>query len=155
MLCCLTVQLQCLAIGVATNSPNSGLLPQELTDTHSSDQYWHVVIKRSNCAALHQGQRRVLQRDLDDSAGNTFGCDVSDTGELHLYHNGRDVGVALKGLPTDQPLWGFVDIDGGWKVEAIYSIPNGEAVCGVSLCSSPCTESVGSCLLTWLLQMVH
>ena len=53
------------------------------------------------------------------------------TGELRLYHNGRDVGGALEGLPTDKPLWGFVDVGSGWKVEADYMIPKGEAMtCG-------------------------
>ncbi len=74
---------------------------------------------------------RDLQCALDRSAGNTFGCQVSGTGELHLYYNGRDVGVAWEGLPTDQQLWGFVEIGGRLKVEANYVIPNGEAVCGV------------------------
>ena len=60
---------------------------------------------------------------------------VLETGELHLYHNGRDVGVVWEGLPTDQPLWGFVSIP-GWKVEANYIIPKGEAVtCGVVVCA--------------------
>ena len=60
-------------------------------------------------------------------SSNVFGCHVSGTGELHLHHNGRDVDVAWKGLPTDQPLWGFVEI-GGLKVEANYVIPKGETV---------------------------
>ena len=74
------------------------------------------------------------------------------TGELHLYHNGRDVGVAFKGLPTDRPLWGFVNLHGGWKVEASYIIPKGEAVtcdevvCGVmfvslKICACSCHSS--------------
>ena len=56
------------------------------------------------------------------------------TGGLHLYHNGRDVGVVWEGLPTDQPLWGVVDV-GGCKVEANYIIPKGESVtCGEVVC---------------------
>ena len=131
MLCCLAVQLQYLGIGVTTNSPDTGPLPKGWDDIDSSDQYWHVDIGSGACTAYHKGQRRLLQWVMDSSAGNTFGCDVSDTGELHLYHNGR--GVVWEGLPTDQPLWGFVYLPGGWKVEANYIIPKGEAVCGVSL----------------------
>ena len=135
MLCCLAVQLQWLAIGVTTKSPKSGLLPQRLGDIDSSDQYWDVLIESGDCVAYHRGQQRVLQWSLDGSAGNTFRCDVSEKGELHLYHNGRDVGVVWEGLPTDQPLWGFVILDGGWKVEANYIIPKGEAVtCGEVVC---------------------
>ena len=128
MLCCLAVQLQGLSIGVTTKDPDSGPVPHELNDIHSSDQYWAVYIRNDGCKAWHEEQRRILQWVLDFSAGNTFGCQVSGTGELHLYHNGRDVGVAWEGLPTDQPLWGFMEIGGGLKVEANYVIPKGEAV---------------------------
>ena len=42
--------------------------------------------------------------------------------------------MVWEGLPTDQPLWGLVEI-GGWKVEANYIIPKGEAVtCGEVVC---------------------
>ena len=125
MLCCLAVQLQGLGIGVTAKSPDSGPVPQSLTDIDSSDQYWYVDIWGVDCEAYHNGQERLLQWALDHSAGNTFGCCVLQTGELHLYHNGRDVGVVWEGLPTDQPLWGFVILDGGWKVEANYIIAKG------------------------------
>ena len=141
MLCCLAVQLQGLGIGVTTNNPDSGPVPQRWGDIDNSDQYWRVYSYQSNCRAYHKKQSRLLRWDLDNSVGSTFGCDVSDTGELHLYYNGRDVGVVWEGLPTDQPLWGFVDIDGGWKVEANYIIANGEAVCGVSLCCLLSTDT--------------
>ena len=140
MLCCLAVQLQDLGIGVTAYKPDSGPLPQMWDDIHRSDQYWYVVIWSRHCDAWHKGQERILQCDLDGSAGNTFGCDVSDTGELHLYRNGRDVGVVWEGLPTDQPLWGFVILH-GWKVETNYIIPKGEAVCGVSLCCLLSTDT--------------
>ena len=141
MLCCLAVQLQLFGIGITTNNPDTGPLPQGWADFSRSDQYWFVFIDSGDCKALHKEQVRGLQWDLDRSAGNTFGFDVSDTGEFHLYHNGRDMGVAFEGLPTDQPLWGVVDLSGGWKVEANYIIPNGEAVCGVSLCCLLSTDT--------------
>ena len=104
-------------------------MPQELDDVILSNQYWYVIIWRNYCTAYHKGQDRELQWVLDASAGNTFGCRVLKTGQLHLYHNGRDVGVALEGIPTDQPLWGILNLFGrGWKVEANYIIPKGEAV---------------------------
>ena len=138
MLCCLAVQLQFLSIGVTTNSPDSGPLPHKWGDIDRSDQYWYVDIRSVDCAACHKGQKRVLQRDLDGSAGNTFGCCVLQTGALHLYHNGRDVGVVWEGLPTDQPLWGFVILF-DWRVEANYVIAKGEAVwCDVLCKSVPC-----------------
>ena len=121
--------MQGLYIGVTTKDPDSGPLPPEgWGDIDSSDQYWAVFISSDSCTACHKGQYRYLQWVLDDSAGNTFGCHVSGTGELHLHHNGRDVGVAFKGLPTDQPLWGVVEIGGGIKVETNYAISKGESV---------------------------
>ena len=133
MLCCLAVQLQVFFIGVTTKDPDSG--PDREWNDIDSDQYWYVYISSSHgCTAWHNRQRKELQWVLDYSAGNTFGCQVSGTGELHLYHNGRDVCVAWEGLPTDQPLWGFVVLP-GCKVEANYVIPQSEAVC-VSVCMS-------------------
>ena len=138
MLCCLAVQLQGLGIGVTTKDPVSGPLPQKWGDIDSSDQYGYVDIGSRSCDAWHKGQKRVLQWALDHSAGNTFGCCVLQTGELHLYHNGRDVGVVWERLPIDQPLWGFVILH-GWRVEANYVIAKGEGVwCDVLCKSAPC-----------------
>ena len=133
MLCCLAVQLQGLSIGVTTKDPDSGPVPRGWGDIESSDQYWTVFISSECCIAWHK-KHRELQWVLDRSEGNTFGCHVSGTGELHLHHNGRDVGVAWEGLPTDQPLWGFVVLR-GYKVETNYVIAQSEAVC-VSVCMS-------------------
>ena len=132
MLCCLVVQLQAFRIGVTAKDPDSGPVPR-WRGIDTSDQYWFVYIRKDGCRAQHKGQRE-LQWFLDRSAGNTFGCQVSGTGELHLHHNGRDVGVAWEGLPTDQPLWGFVNLH-GYKVETDYVIPRSEAVC---VCQSAC-----------------
>ena len=91
---------------------------------------WYVVIGNGHCTAWHNKQTKVLPWDLDHSAGNTFGCRVSDKGEFHLYHNGRNVGVAWEGLPIYEQLWGFVGMVGG-KVEADYTSTKGETVmCG-------------------------
>ena len=134
MLCCLAVQLQVLSIGVTTKDPDSGPVPRGWGGIHSSDQYWRVGIRSDGCTAWHNGQQRRVRWVPNRSAGNTFGCRVSGTGEFHLHHNGRDMGVAWEGLPTDQPLWGVVVLP-GYKVEANYVIAQGEAVC-VSVCMS-------------------
>ena len=153
MLCCLDVQLQVLRIGVTTKGPDSGPLPQEWEDIDNSDEYWCIEIRISDCRAWHKGWDRELQWDLDDLPGNTFGVAVSEKGELHLYHNGRDVGVAWEGLPTVKPLWGFVDLPGGWKVETNYMIAKGEAVtcgevvCGVMFVSLPFVHVFVTCTL--------
>ena len=130
MLRCLAVQLQVLHIGVTTKDPDSGPVPQMWGDIRRSDQYWTVVIDSYYSTAWHNGQKRKLQWALDRSAGNTFGCQVSGTGELHLHHNGRDVGVAWEGLPTDQPLWGLVVLL-RYKLEANYVLAESKAACPV------------------------
>ena len=134
VLCCLAVQLQGLIICVTTNSPESGQLPKTWHDIVYSNKYWYIVIRPGDFIVCHGGQQRVLQWALDDRAGNTFGCCILKTGELHFYHNVRDLGVVWEELPTDQPLWGAVCLC-GWKVEANYVIPKGEAVtCGEVVC---------------------
>ena len=141
MLCCLAVQLQALRIGVTTKDPDSGPVTRRLVDIVSSDQYWTVYIESNGSRAKHKRQRRILRWVLDRSEGNTFGCHVSGTGELHLHYNGRDVDVAWEGLPTDQPLWGFVILH-GYKVEANYVVAQGETMC-VSLHVQLATEVEG------------
>ena len=151
MLCCLAVQLQALDIGVTTKDPDSGPVPQGWDDICRSDQYWAVIIRSDGCGAWHKRLYRELHRVLDRSAGNTFGCHVSGTGELHLHHNERDVDVAWEGLPTDQPLWGFMEI-GGWDLEANYVIPKGEAVwCGVMCVRLHASVTSRTLHFTWLL----
>ena len=89
--------------------------------------------------------------------GNTFGlCVLERTGELHLYHNGRDVGVVWEGLPTaDQTLWGFVELLGGWKVEVNYIVPKDDAVtCGEVVCGMMFV-SCNICALPQLVRSLH
>ena len=112
---------------MTTRDPDSGPVQHLWNEIDSSDQYWLVNVRSESCIAKHRGQRRLLPWARSYSAGNTFGCHVSGTGKLHFCHNGRDVGVAWEGLPTDQPLWGFMEIS-GWMVEAKYLVPKGEAV---------------------------
>ena len=126
--------MQHLCIGVTTKSPDSGL-PICWHELKNSDQYWCIENRTSDCIARHDGQYCVLRWDLQPSPDNTFGVAVSEKGELHLYHNGRDVGVAWEGLPTDALFWGLVDLQGGRKVETNYMIAKGEAVtCGEVVC---------------------
>ena len=128
MCCFLAVQLQYFAIGITTQSPDTEPRPKGWADIDDTGQYWHVAVGNDHCTAWHKGNERLHPWPLDDSIGSTFACQVSENGNLHLYHNGWDVGVALEGLPKDQPLWGFVRLRGGWKVEASYVIPKGEAI---------------------------
>ena len=119
--------MQWYSIGVTTRNPYNGPLLQREANYAKSDQVWYVMIKEGNCTACHHGCSKTLQWDLDHSPGNSFACAVLEKGELHLYHNGRDVGVAWEGLPIVQPLWEFVSLTNGWKVETNYIISTGKA----------------------------
>jgi hypothetical protein len=44
--------------------------------------------------------------------GQTVGCLVTQTGELHFFVDGRHVGKGWSGLPVDKPLWGLADVYG-------------------------------------------
>ena len=129
--------MQGLIVGVTTKSPNSGQLPQNLSDIYSHDQYWWAEIKSNGCTAHRKGQCRSLQWNMDCSAGNKFGCKVLETGELYLCYNERDVVLACEGLPANKPLWGFVYLS-GWKVEASYVIARGLTHCDMQLIGCVC-----------------
>ena len=119
------VYMQWLSIGVTTKHPDNEPVPQDWVDINNSDKYWYILIGNGEHTANHNGASKALEWDLNISTNNTFACCVVETGEFHLYYNGRDVGVALEGLPTDQPLWGFVTLC-GLKVQADYIIARGE-----------------------------
>ena len=130
---CLVVPLQkpFLGIGVTTKGPHSGPVLQEFDDFTKSDQHWYVKIDSRDYATQHKGQLGRLPWELSSSKGRTAGCFVSENGEFHLCcgESGID-DVVGKGLPTDRPLWGFVALQGTWKVEANYKVamPKGEAI---------------------------
>lgn len=122
-------------IGFTTVSPDSGPVQLTRDSIRRSDQHWCLLENRNGCTAHHKEQSRTLPWELSLTVGKTVGCSVSEDGEFHLCYNGMDVDdVVWRGLPTDQPLWGFAYLQGAWKVEANYEVatPNGEAVGGLT-----------------------
>ena len=109
-----------LALGLTTENPDKTLLVQSYLDLalHSHQNYWFLHPDGRVHHGTFQCQYPLyIERSLE--VGQSVGCVVNENGELHFFLDGKDKGVACTGLPTDQPLWGFVDISA--KAEKIKS----------------------------------
>lgn len=60
----------------------------------------------------HKKKRRRFHDLTVLQVGQTVGCLVTQTGELHFFVDGSHVGCGWSGLPVDKPLWGIVDVYG-------------------------------------------
>ena len=139
VLCCLS--LHCLqaphfGIGFTTTSPDSrGMLWKRNDFIGSRQRHCWLSVDWNGCRAYHMEQYRALPWEPSCTVGKTMGCSVSEEGEFRLCYNSMDADdVVLTGLPTDQPLWGFIVLRGKWKVEADFDVatPNGEPVGGLT-----------------------
>lgn len=96
-----------IEIGVTALDPNTLDFPSSATGLKGGS--WII----SGCSVLRDG-RSVLEeygQDLDQlSEGDRVGIQRTAGGELHLWVNGRDCGVAASGLPPQ--VWGVVDLYG-------------------------------------------
>ncbi|XP_041037273.1 neuralized-like protein 4 isoform X1 [Carcharodon carcharias] len=96
-----------IEIGVTALDPNTLDFPSSATGLKGGS--WII----SGCSVLRDG-RSVLEeygQDLDQlSEGDKVGIQRTAGGELHLWVNGRDCGVAALGLPPQ--VWGVVDLYG-------------------------------------------
>lgn len=160
MPCWLAILLQCpfLGIGFTTRGPGSGAVLQKLDGFTKSDQHWYVKIDSRDYTVQHKGQQGRLPWELGSSKGRTVACFVSENGEFHLCSGESDVDdVVGKGLPRDSPLWGFVALEGAWRVEASYEVamPKGEAmVHGLSCLLLVCMDPLSSTVLNAVARVV-
>uniref|UniRef100_UPI00398EBDCF neuralized-like protein 4 n=1 Tax=Pristiophorus japonicus TaxID=55135 RepID=UPI00398EBDCF len=96
-----------IEIGVTALDPNTLDFPSSATGLKGGS--WII----SGCSVLRDG-RSVLEeygQDLDQlSEGDRVGIQRTAGGELHLWVNGRDCGVAASGLPPQ--VWAVVDLYG-------------------------------------------
>ncbi|XP_072447616.1 neuralized-like protein 4 isoform X4 [Chiloscyllium punctatum] len=96
-----------IEIGVTALDPSTLDFPSSATGLKGGS--WII----SGCSVLRDG-RSVLEeygQDLDQlSEGDKVGIQRTAGGELHLWVNGRDCGVAASGLPPR--VWGVVDLYG-------------------------------------------
>ena len=108
-----------LALGLTTESPGSEVLELMFTGLCSHQSYWLL----SPYGKFYHGSTKdstypvLIERSFE--VGQSLGCVVNENGDLHYFVDGKDQGLACTGLPTDQPLWGVVDIYG--KAEKIKS----------------------------------
>ena len=97
-----------LALGFTTIRPDTiGKVPADRTHLRRDKYYWTTGFRNSV------------------GKGKSFGCRVYENGNMHRFVDGEDQGLSHRNLPTDQPLWGFVDIYGqAKKIESEYYVPH-------------------------------
>jgi len=87
-----------LRLGVTTHSPDLSFSPPPryaCPDLIAREGYWARPVRES--VATH---------------GSRLAFSLVPGGQLRLFVNNHHVGRHLTGLPTDQPLWGLVDVYG-------------------------------------------
>ena len=78
-----------------------------MLEVKNDKQYWFM----SGNTSYHNGEERKMKWELNVTGGDTFGCSVKENGKFCVYKNGKELGVAWEGLPTDQPIWAFTDVN--------------------------------------------
>ena len=81
-------------------------IPNDWFEVQNDNQYWCM---RGN-TSYHNGEKRKMKWELFVTGGDTFGCSIKENGKFSIYKNGKELGVAWEGLPTDQPIWAFVSV---------------------------------------------
>ena len=98
-------------IGMTTVCPDDiKTVPENVGTLYFRDDYWILSEKTLH----HNKKEKSLAKEMDLQklkVGQSAGCFVTSDGELHFQVNGKEE-VGWTGLPTDKPLWGFVDIYG-------------------------------------------
>ena len=84
-------------------------IPNTWHEVKNDKQYWCM---RGN-TSYYNREKRKMKWQLSVTGGDTFGCSVKEDGKLCVYKNGEELGVAWEGLPTDQPIWAFADVNYG------------------------------------------
>ena len=97
-------------IGMTVECPDEIPWPQcTLRDCRGSNNYW--VLERST--VHHHGRGKQVQIDtLNLKVGDTIALSVDSNGNLHYYVNGINREVCWDKLPTNQAMYGVVDVFG-------------------------------------------
>ena len=97
-------------IGMTVKCPDEILpLPYSLLDWRGSSYCWILI----HSTVYHYGREKEVQfhtRDL--KVGDTIACSVDSDGNLCYYVNGIDRGICWDKLPTNQAMYGVVDVCG-------------------------------------------
>ena len=98
-----------LILGFTTESPGK-TLASSFDELRSHQNYWILGPTRIFYHGTLDGCTYPLDIERSLEVGQSVGCVVNENGELRYFLDGKDQGVACTGLPTDRPLWGYVDI---------------------------------------------
>ena len=84
-------------------------LPLSIWYCRGSSNYWILI----DSTVYHYGRKKEVQfhtRDL--KVGDTIACSVDSDRNLRYYVNGIDRGICWDKLPTNQAMYGVVDVCG-------------------------------------------
>ena len=94
-------------IGLTTECPDDIDMPEDSLRFYSSSNYWILSVN----TVYNSDQKRQLTFNLNDIlVGQSVGCSVTSSGELHCYIDGKFQCVGWTGLPTDRPYWGVAEV---------------------------------------------
>ena len=92
-------------------------LPWSLWNRRCSSNYWILF----NSTVYHHESVKELQFNTRDiKVGDTIACSVDSDGNLRYYVDGIDRGICWDKLPTNQAMYGVVDV--GWRHNKIRSL---------------------------------
>ena len=115
-------------IGFTTISPSEyNIIPSSAVSRPLETSPCHWLLWGSTLR--HKKKRKQFQDLTLLQEGQTAGCLVTQTGELHFFVDGRHVGRGWAGLPMDKPLWGVVDVYG--KCSKIKAQVLSDGMCSV------------------------
>ena len=87
-------------------------LPQSLLNCICSSNYWILIY---STVYHYGGERQVQFKTRDLKVGDTIACSVDSDGNLRYYVNGIDIGICWDKLPTNQAMYGIVDVSARHK----------------------------------------
>ena len=91
-------------------------MPNAWFKLQNDNQYWYTIVNTSH----HNSEERKMKWELIVTGGDTFGCCVKEDGKFYIYKNGKELGVAWEGLPTDLPIWAFItNVNGTLRTDYI------------------------------------
>lgn len=98
-------------IGFTTISPSEyNVIPSSAISRPLETSPYHWLLWGSSIR--HKKKRKRFHDLTLLREGQTVGCLVTQTGELHYFVDGKHVGRGWSGLPVDKPLWGIIDVYG-------------------------------------------
>ena len=97
-------------IGMTVECPDEiQQLLWKLWEWKDSSNYWIL----GGVIVYHHGREKQVQFNTWDlRVGDTIACSVDSDGNLRYYVNGIDRGICWDKLPTNQAMYGVVDVYG-------------------------------------------